>query len=132
MNVKMIVVKSEEAYAEAMGQLGPAPVHAPAQRFDLLHVGFIAAAVAQGLWLLQAAAAGPGLGLLNLADPLWGSLFWGVMGSVLYTFVLVARMDFSDIWQSFLRVMDWAGGVVAFGTGVMYADWMWLSKVDRR
>jgi hypothetical protein len=132
MGVKMIVVKTAEEYAQSMGQLGPAPVHAPLRRFDLLHVGFIAAAVAQGLWLLQAAAAGPGMGLLNLGDPLWGSLFWGVMGSALYMVVVMSQMDFSDIWQSFLRVMDWAGSVVALGTGVLYADWMWLSQVERR
>lgn len=130
-SVKLIYVRTAEDHAVQTGLLGPAPVHAPMRRFDLLHLGFIAAAVAQGLWLAQAASGGPGFGLLNLADPLWGSLFWGVMGTVAYLFVLAAKMDFSDVWLSCLRVLDWAGGLVALGAGVLYVDWIWLSQTQR-
>jgi hypothetical protein len=131
-SVKLLYVRTSEEHAVNTGLLGPAPVHAPLRRFDLLHLGFIAAAVAQGSWLAQAAASGSGLGVVNIADPLWGSLFWGVMGTVLYLLVLVAKMDFGDVWHSCLRVLDWAGGLVSLGTSVLYADWMWLSQVQRR
>jgi len=130
--VKLMYARTAEEYAVETGELGPAPVHVPLRRFDLLHAGFIASAVAQGLWLAQAAAAGPGLGLLNAGDPLWGSLFWAVMGSGLYLLILLTSMDFGDVTASFLRVVDWAGGLVSLGAAVLFVDWMWLTPVVRR
>jgi hypothetical protein len=133
LSVKLLYVRNAEEVAFRSGQMGPAPVHAPLRRFDLLQVGFIASAVTQGLWLAQAArAGGPGLGVLNLADSLWGSLFWGAMGTAVYLVLLLARTDFADVWGSCLRLLDWAGGLVALGAGVLYVDWLWLSQADRR
>lgn len=132
LSVKLLYVRNAEEVAYREGKMGPAPVHAPLRRFDLLHAGFIASAVAQGLWLAQAAAAGPGLGLLNAGDPLWGSLFWAVMGSGLYLLILLTSMDFGDVTASFFRVVDWAGGLVSLGAAVLFVDWMWLTPVVRR
>lgn len=134
LSVKLLYVRNAEEVAFRSGQMDyPAPVHAPVRRFDLLQFGFVASAVAQGLWLAQGVrAGGPGLGVLNLADPLWGSLFWGAMGTGVYLIVLLAQTDFADVWGSCLRVLDWAGGLVALGAGVLYVDWMWLSQADRR
>jgi hypothetical protein len=130
--VKLAAVRSSELQALAAGHIGPAPVHVPLGRFNLLHAGFFAAAVVQGCWLAQAAGAGPGAGLFNAAAPLWGALYWSVGGAAAYAALLVLRTDYSDVTHALLSAVNVAGGWVAAGAALLYIDWIWVTPVERR
>jgi hypothetical protein len=130
--VKLAAVRSAELAAMAAGHYGPAPVHAPPARFRALHAGFALAAAVQGGWLAAGAAGGPGAGLLNGPDPLWGALFWSVMGSAAYLGACAARLDYADLSRLALQAVDVAGGWVARGAALLYIDWIWVTPVVRR
>eukprot|EP00878_Enallax_costatus_P018202 GHUV01019152.1.p1 GENE.GHUV01019152.1~~GHUV01019152.1.p1 ORF type:complete len:293 (-),score=124.33 GHUV01019152.1:143-1021(-) len=133
--VKVMMVTRQEQYEYLSGQL-PAPLHVPASRFTLLHIGFFAAAVVQGLWLWTAASAGgpaaAGLVNMNSTDAVWGPLYWSVLCSAAYLATNVFLIDFIVLWRSFIGFASYLSGWVSFFTVILYADWEWLREVRRR
>lgn len=134
--VKLALLMQSEAEQLRSGELA-APAHASPRWFDLLHVGFFAAAVVQGLWLAQAGvvAAGPGLASMldvNAADPVWPVLYWSVMGSAVYLVSVVAALDYTDVWAWVLGVASYLSGWVSWVAAILYVDWTWLTDMRRR
>jgi hypothetical protein len=131
--VKLAIVMADEAREVKAGQL-PAPVHVSPRRFDLLHVGFFAAAVVQAGWLVQAgAAAGAGSVLdVNGGDPVWKLLYWGVLAAAGYLVSVVGSLDYTDVWRWVVGVGSWLSGWVSFVGTILFVDWSWLAEVRRR
>lgn len=133
--IKLMMVGQQEQREYVTGQL-PAPVHVPPGRFDLLHLGFFAAAVVQGLWLWTAASAGgpaaAGLLNMNIGDPVWASLYWTLLCSATYLTIVVGRIDFAVVWSWIVGFGSYLSGWVSFFTVILYADWEWLREVRRR
>lgn len=133
--IKVRMVTQQEQYEYISGQL-PAPLHVPPSRFGLLHIGFLAAAVVQGLWLWTAASVGgpaaAGLVNLNSADAVWAPLHWSVLCSAAYLATNVFLIDFIVVWESLVGFASYLSGWVSFFTVILYADWEWLKDVRRR
>ncbi|WIA39811.1 hypothetical protein OEZ86_005864 [Tetradesmus obliquus] len=131
--VKLALVMADEAREVAAGTL-PAPLHVSPRRFDLLHVGFFAAAVVQAGWLVQAGAAPGAGGVLDVngGDPVWKLLYWGVLVTAGYLVSVVGSLDFTDVWSWVVGVASYLAGWVSFFGSILYADWTWLTEVRRR
>lgn len=133
--IKLLLVAQQEQREYDSGML-PAPIHVPVDRFNVLHVGFIAAAVVQGLWLWTAGSAGgpaaAGIVNLNSADTVWASLYWTLLCSAAYIATVVGRIDFAAVWGWIIGFASYLSGWVSFFTVIMYADWEWMKEVRRK
>lgn len=135
--VKLVMVQQQEERDWQEGRLA-APVHVPSRQFQILHVGFFAAAVMQALWLWQAggaAGAAAGTGVLNVnggGDALWAFMYWNVLGSAAYCAAMVACIDYKVLWYWLLAVLNYLSGWVSWFAVILYVDWTWLTGVNRR
>ncbi|KAF6254649.1 hypothetical protein COO60DRAFT_295905 [Scenedesmus sp. NREL 46B-D3] len=131
--VKLVLVMADEAREVKSGQL-PAPPHVSPRRFDLLNVGFFAAAVVQAGWLVHAGTAGGAGSVLDVngGDPVWRLLYWSVLAAAGYFVSVVGSLDYTDVWRVVVGAGSYLSGWVSLLASLLYVDWNWLTEVRRR
>lgn len=116
--------------AAAKGLPPPPPPHVSPDRFTTLNLGLFVSLGLQAAWLLSGSGAG-GLDV-NVDDPLFAVLYWGVLAGGAYMLSVVQGLDWMNAWAGVLRVCSMIGGVIYAATAALFVDWEWITDLSAR